>query len=704
MNQSLEQMTTRSKALKINNMNKDAIKKTRKRKKSSNIKNDLEISIKESPKRESFKAKKTSSESEKKKGSHRKLKFIQEPDAVDKSVLQKNLNTSSNVLKVGKELEDIVKNKNSISIKKKKLSKNNSSLLSNSQEMTPNQKLKWKVVLRDIKVSPNMITPKSTPPRINLTPHRSKKTPRKSPISLDSPKTHTKAVPRLLKSPRKLSLSTLSGLENTKKSNKKTHKKTLEKIKHDNSIELSPSNKDLSTSAVKKSQKSNKNVKTSVRKFSEQQRIVINPRKSKKSESPSKLRLSSPHQKYYKSMITIPNITVDLNDTKSSSIRSYKSKTLLSTKRRFLNSKIMTASQIRDLLAEPIVLLEKLSSKNISNIVTISGIKLNTPIKVKSSLINKNNSPKILTPTNSPIKLNESVNENSFRLRHSRAKDSNKISLRNKDSTLIQEKNKSIPLTSSTPREEKISLINIELIIDTPIVSVAKMSLNRSNRSNTQLSDIMDRSTIITDISKPSLMDISNDGQSYFSNSTIQRKLTRSQVSYDENNTILLKELESKKDDTYELEQPQTLNLRQMIRKRTSTDANLITPKMDKRTKVHFKNATSDTNSARKSIKWTASQSNTSHNAQRNSIMNSSHKLKQIKTPKFHRNSIISPFKRRSSLTVKNKANIRLNMTENTPKTLGSISKKTGKILFLDLLVYVFILNSFCIYNLLIYL
>jgi len=696
MNQSLEQMTTRSKALKINNMNKDAIKKTRKRKKSSNIKNDLEISIKESPKRESFKAKKTSSESEKKKGSRQKLKFIQEPDAVDKSILQKNLNISSNVLKVRKELEDIVKNKNSISIKKKKFSKNNSSLLNNSQEMTPNQKLKWKVVLRDIKVSPNMITPKSTPPRINLTPHRSKKTPRKSPISLDSPKTHTKAVPRLLKSPRKLSLSTLSGSENTKKSNKKTHKKTLEKIKHDNSIELSPSNKDLSTSAVKKSQKSNKNVKTSVRKFSEQQRIVINPRKSKKSGSPSKLRLSSPHQKHYESMSTIPNITVDLNDTKSSSIRSYKSKTLLSTKRRFLNSKIITASQIRDLLAEPIVLLEKLSFKNISNILTISGIKLNTPIKVKSSLINKNNSAKILTPTNSPIKLNESVNENSsFRLRHSHAKDSNKIKLRNKDSTLIQEKNKSIPLTSSTPREEKISLINIELIIDTPIVSVAKMSLNRSNRSNTQLSDIMDRSTIITNISKPSLMDISNDGQSYFSNSTIQRKSTQSQVSYDENNTILLKELESKKDDTYELEQPQTLNLRQMIRKRTSTDVNLITPKMDKKTKVHFKNATSDTNSARKSIKWTASQSNTSHNAQRNSIMNSSHKLKQIKTPKFHRNSIISPFKRRSSLTVKNKANIRLNMTENTPKTFGSISKKTGKILFLDLLVYVFILNSY---------
>jgi len=680
MDQSLEQMTTRSKAQKINNMNRDAnksIKKTRKRKKSSNIKNDLEVSIKKSPKRESPKAKKISSESEKKKVSRRKLKFIEEPDTVDKFIIQKDLNTNSNELKVRTELERIVKDKNSISIKKKKLSKNNNSLLSNSQEMmTPNTKLKWKVVLKDIKTSPSMITPKSTPPRINLTPHRSKKTPRKSPISLDSPKTHTKAVPRLLKSPRKLSLSTLSGPENTKKSNKKTHNKILEKTKHDNSVKLSPSNKDLSISAVKKSRhkKSNINVKTTVRKFSEQHRIVLNPRKSKKSGSPSKSR--SPHRKYYKSMIAIPNSTIDLDDTKSSNTPSHKSKTLLSIKRRFLNSKIMTASQIRDLLAEPIVLLEKLSPKNISNMLTLSGIKLNTPIRVKSSLINKNNSPKILMPTNSSIKLNESADKNSsFRLRHSRTKDSNKISLRNKDSTLI--KNKSIPLVSSTPREEKISLINIELFIDTPIVSVAKMSFNRSSRSNTQLSDIIDKSTDIADISKPSLIDISNDRQSYLSNSTIQHRSTRSQVNYDENNT-LLKEQENKKDDTYELEQPQTLNLQRMIKKHISTDANLITPQMDKKTKVHFANATSNTNS--KSIKWTASRSNTSHNAQRNSIMNSSYKLSQIKTPKFHRNSIISPFKRRASSTVKNKANIRLNMTENTPKTFGSISKKTGKI------------------------
>jgi len=681
MDQSQKQMITRSKAQKITNINKDTIKleKTQERKRSSNIKTDFEISIKERSKRESYTAKKTSDKSEKKKGTRRKLKFVGKPETVDEYIIQKRLNTSPNELKVKTELEDAIKNKNSINIKKEIFNENNIGYISS-----------------------NMITPKSTSPKISLTHHTFKKTPRKSPIFLDSPKTHRETVPKLLKSPRKLSLSILFGSESTKKSSKKIRKKTLEKAEHGNSIELSPSNKDLSILAIKKNQqKSDINVKSTVRKVSKHPKIVLNPRKSKKSRSLSKLRLSPSHQKH-SSMIATPNI-LDLNDTKSSSTFLYRNKSLSLTKRRFLNSKIMkllTASQVRDVLAEPIVLLEKLP-KNILNIPIINGIKLNTSIKIKSPLLNKRNSLKMFSSTNSHMKLNQSVDENSsFKLKHNRTKNSNKMSLKSKDSTLIQKKDKSTPLMSSTPQKEEIPLLKIDLVNNSPIQSLTNISLNtRSSRMNTSSSDIIDKNTVIANISKPSLIDnsISSDRQSYFSNSLIQYKLAQSQMSYDENNAVLLKEQENEKNNTYELEQPQTLNLRQMLRKCTSPDANLITPKMNKKTKVHFANATFDTNSARKLIEWTASQSSTPHNnAQRNSIMNSSCKSKQIKTSKSHRNSVISTLERKSSSTVKNKAtNMQLNMTQSTPKTSGSISKKTGRILFFNLFVYVFILSLY---------
>ncbi|XP_015120268.1 serine/arginine repetitive matrix protein 1 [Diachasma alloeum] len=54
--------------------------------------------------------------------------------------------------------------------------------------------------------SPNDVTPESSPITVTLTPHRTTKTPRKSPVNLGSPKTHSLSPRRHSKTPRKLSV------------------------------------------------------------------------------------------------------------------------------------------------------------------------------------------------------------------------------------------------------------------------------------------------------------------------------------------------------------------------------------------------------------------------------------------------------------------------------------------------------------------
>ncbi|EZA59002.1 hypothetical protein DMN91_011305 [Ooceraea biroi] len=696
MDQSPEQRTTRSKAQKLNNTNRDAIKSVEKKsqqsqrkKKSSNVKSDSEG--KQSPKSSKAKKKKFT-ESVKKKGSHRKLILTEEVEDMGKFLLHGNLSTSSNELRVKTESEGKVRNKSNTSVQVKELTKDGGSPLNSSRDLkrnkTPSKRLKWKVVLTGVNISPSMVTPKSTPPKLSLTPHRSKKTPKKSPISLGSPKTHTKAVPRLFKSPRKLSLSSISGLENTDKpSSGKTRKKTSSKSKKNSSGELSPSDKDSSVSPVEKSKrkKSSLNPKPTVRRFSNQSKRALKPQKTKKSSSPSKLRLSSPHVDKDASKMSSPNTTRSLDDARSSrtSTPSARNRTLLAIKRR-LNPKLrlpqMTASQIKHVLAGPVVLVEKLPSENIRSTSTISRTTSNTSIKVKSPLTERRNSSKKLTPiiTKSPGKLNVFADRNSgSKLKPSRAGGStDRLSPRNKENTLTQKKERSsIPLMSSTPREEKIPLMDMNLTSATPILSLTNVSFNtRSSRSNTRLSDIMDKSTIIANISRPSLMGRSVNGasRSYLSNDTIQ------QTAYE--TATPLKEDKNKKDNTYELEQSRTVNLQRMIRKRSSTDANL-TPKMDnKKTKVCFVNGTSDTNSAGKSIKWTASRSSVSQNNTRSSITSSAHKLRQMEIPKFRRSPLVSALKRKSSLLKSESTpTTRLNMTQNTPKTFGSVLKKSEK-------------------------
>lgn len=662
-------------------MNQDVDKSTQKIRQSQKkkaVKNNLEATAKQSSRKESPNAEITFKKSAKKKTSRRKLNLSkeEETEAVDQTV---DLNESVRILR------DRNNDISTMEFVKHDLLQLSTSKNLDSKKM-PNGKLQRKITS---KISPIIVTPKNTPPKLSLTPHRSNKTPKKSPISLDSPKTHSIAVPKLFKSPRKLSLTSTdrnSEENREEKSDSDSHAKKSRKSKNDSLSNNSPSDKNASRSPPRKNKH---NSKVFVPKFSKSPKIVLKSPKSKKSKSRKLNSPLSPARKRKSTLQTPTNspTTPNLNSANSSRIRIkisplFKGKNLLSIKHRLLNSKLtktLTASQIEDVLAEPIVLLEKLSPKS-----------LKQKNMVRSSSIRARNNSKVLTPTKkASVDMSFKQNSNPKLRNNSIGKlhvsNTNRISPRIKYNTSIQEKDKSsTPLMSSTPREERMTLMDTSLTSNTSIASVNNTSINtrlrHRNQSNMQL--FMDKNTDIKNVSKSSLFDkeINGTSPSRFSH------VTKQDTTYEKDNTMEKKQ-ENNKNNTYDLEQPQTLNLQQMIKKRTSTDANLSLRDSAKKTKVRFANVISsrDSGGTRKSINklnGISSRSSISHNVNaqnRTNIMNSAHKSKKVQTPKSTRSSLSSPFKRLSPRSHGGTPRVHLNRIQITPKT-SSVEKKSGNI------------------------
>jgi len=657
-------ISTRSKAQKINNVNQDVIKSVQKvrqsqKKKSANVKNNLEATGKQSVTNELSDADVTFKKSTKK-ATRRRLNLDKKADTPTAREEQ-NMDTDSIRILRDKHCDSIAM----VELVKTDLFHLNTSKDLDSEKMS-NRELQ-QISVTNAKTSPVIITPKSTPPKLTLTPHRSKKTPKKSPISLGSPKTHSIAIPKLFKSPRKLSLAATGedSEENLGKSDSDSHSKKSRKRKKkilDNSP-LSEKGASISPIAKNKHKKSDINLKVIVRKFSKSPKIVLKSPKSKKSKS-RKLKLLSPTRLSMLKTSPSPGTTSNLKSAKSSRIRAkesplFKGKSLSLVKRRLLSPRLiktLTASQIKDVLTEPIVLLEKLSPESMKRkylLMIASKTQSSVSTKQDSSIKLRNNSVE-----KSPV---SNINRLSPKIKYNR---------------LIQKKDKS-PLMSSTPREEKMTLTrDTSLVSNTSIDSVNNTSLNTRLRHKNQfnMSSTMNKNTDIENVSRPSLFDkeISDTSRSPLSN------VTKQDTSY-KDDTMEKKQ----KNNTYELEQPQTLSLRQMIRKRTSTDANLSSRDNVKKTKVRFADVTSGAGSAQKSInKLNGSQSSISHNVNarhRNNVINSAQKsTKKVETPKFTRNSLISPFKRSSPRAHGGTPRVQLSRIQITPKTLTS-EKKSGK-------------------------
>ncbi|XP_050466252.1 uncharacterized protein LOC126859233 isoform X2 [Cataglyphis hispanica] len=681
----VEQSTifTRSKTQKINNINKDAaefIQQTRqsqRREKSLDIKKNLEATAKQSAKKKSPNATVMLRKSVKKK-SCRKLNLAQEAEAEDKFTMQNSSMDTNESFK-------ILRDRHKISMTEHiehDLSRSNILKNLDSNKML-NKKLQRKIAATGVKKLSIFVTPQSTSPKLSLTPHRSKKTPKKSPISLGSPKTHSITVPRLFKSPRKLSLLTTSE-ENLNKADNKSDNEKSEKIikdKLNNSISQKSS---LTSSITKRKRKKSDNLKAIVRKFSKSPKIVLKSPKSKKSKS-RKLKLLSPSQKVKKnSLKTSPtNITFDttpdLNTPKSKSSTKKsplpKEKSLSGIKHRLI--KALTVSQKKDVLAEPIVLLERLSPKKIQNMLTSANkIQSDTSIAIRSPFINlENNFEVFTTSAGSDMSVNRNSNNKINKLKIGNVeKLTNRVSPRIK--SLIQEQDRlSIPLKSFISQEKNIPLIDMNLTSNTSIIH-ADNSVRSRHKNQSNISNVIYKSTAIENISKSLFDNDINDNQFHISN------VTKRDAIYEKNSLMTpQKEQENKKRNTYELEQPQTVSLRQMIKKRTSIDANLSSRKNFKRAKVHFTEAKFDTSNACNSVnKSIGSQSNISHNVnlQKNNI-NSAQKSRKVETPKFNRNLLVSSFKTRSSPKI-NIVTPRAELSEiQTPKTFTLIEKKSEK-------------------------
>ncbi|XP_011860979.1 PREDICTED: probable serine/threonine-protein kinase nek3 [Vollenhovia emeryi] len=680
---------TRSRAQKVNNTSQNVDKSAQKvrhsHRKEKPARNNLEAASKQSAKKESPDAEVALKKSARKKTSRRRLNLDETAGSEDA-----NRTVGSN------ESIRILRNRHcdNVTVELGERSTLQPSVPRDlNSEIVPNGKLPRKT---STKASPVIVTPKSTPPKLSLTPHRSKKTPKKSPVFLGSPKTHSMTKSKLFKSPRKLSLAGENSKENLGETDGEPRARKSRRSKK-NSLSGSPvSNKSASMSPTGKDKrkKSVVNLRTIVRRFSKSPKIILKTPKSKKSKS-AKLNLSpSPMKRGSSASLASPSPNRSKSDSRIRIKKSQLSKGMyLSSNRHrlirsvLLNSKlaeVLTASQTKDVLAEPIVLVEKLSLENLKrkNVLMAAGkTRSGSPVKVRSPSIRAGNNSKILISmreisAGSSTKRNSNSRSRNSSMERSRGSNTNRISPRIKYNASAQENNRlSTPLMSSTPQAAKMMTSKDTSWSDTSVGSVnntSLTSLRHRGQSSLHLSNTMDKSTNIENISKSSLSDkeMNDTSRSHLLN------VTKRSATYDKDNTM-----EKNRDDTYELEQPQTLNLRQMAKKRASVDMDLSLKDTVKKAKVHFANITPRGGSVRRSINK-LNGSNTSRDVgtqNRGSILNSVLKSKKIETPKRTRNALISSFKRSSPRFHGGTPRAQLNRTQVTPKTFVLSEKKSEK-------------------------
>lgn len=134
-----------------------------------------------------------------------------------------------------------------------------------------------------------IVTPKSSPISITLTPQRTTKTPKKSPLHLNSPKTHSRVSLTTPKTPRKLMLSVHSPtIFNNSEKSLKSRKSMNESTLSDDSM----SNVKVKLNKLKINQKGIHSSSQKILRLSKSPKIVLRSPKKSKSKS-SKMGLSS---------------------------------------------------------------------------------------------------------------------------------------------------------------------------------------------------------------------------------------------------------------------------------------------------------------------------------------------------------------------------------------------------------------------------
>ncbi|XP_015174862.1 PREDICTED: uncharacterized protein PF11_0213-like [Polistes dominula] len=222
-----------------------------------------------------------------------------------------------------------------------------------------------------------IVTPKSSPISITLTPQRATKTPKKSPLHLNSPKTHSNVSLTTSKTPRKLMLSVNSPtiFNNSEKSLQNRRKMNKSKLSDD-----STSNVKANLNKLKISPKRIHSSSKKILRLSKTPKIIVRSPKKSKNKS-SKMRLSNEKRTSF-SVLKIEKSPKKDISTKISS-RSKKSDVInksLSRKSDDLNITLTNSNNLSALYQEiiskkPVIILERIpllenfirSSKSINN-------------------------------------------------------------------------------------------------------------------------------------------------------------------------------------------------------------------------------------------------------------------------------------------------------------------------------------------------
>lgn len=410
----------------------------------------------------------------------------------------------------------------------------------------------------------SIVTPESSPLIVHLTPHRTTKTPRKSPIDLGSPKTHSTSPQRHSKTPRKLPIVSESPVPSENGSTDGTPRKIADK----------KSSATVSPSILSTNRRSSKSPSIIITRPSKAQSPRVNAKKVKKTPKKSP-RLTAKSPRVQPSKIRTPQTpkTEKIETTIKSPqliLRRVSSPKCPTEADADIITPILSPSvlkKLNDVQASP--KRQKSTGKKRSP-VTSSGTPLRPiPTPTRDNSLNKS---EIISSNNTPLAL---------------------LALKNK-----------VAITSSTPRERIRRSLNLSPSLEKSVnlqetaglpnspVSVSRF-YGRSPKTSTRIHD--DSNTFrLDDVTNPLIsedesfdmsgvkaVEISQDGEEQFAGNdktikTPEKEDDKANGTYEleEPKTPGLRKNKKIGDDTYELDEPKTPGLNKKKRSINETNIN----------------------------------------------------------------------------------------------------------------------------------
>ncbi|XP_015589244.1 neurofilament heavy polypeptide [Cephus cinctus] len=451
-----------------------------------------------------------------------------------------------------------------------------------------------------------IVTPQNSPIVVNLTPHRSTKTPKRSPLNLRSPKSHSQTPLRLSKSPRKLpiTLHSPAASDISTVSEQNSPKVKTNQTKDTMNLMTGVVKKIVSPSLARASRGSSTSpkLKTSP-KYSKSPKIVlkspkISPGNNKRSfmiRGSSKTPQTSVHSSLSKSTAS-PEIVVRLTrleiPTSGTSPRTSRERVSVSASKVRKSPIKLAASRspIKSPSRTPKIVSKKMkvrtpvpkgrkSTAKSPSLSTPPGTPLKTPVTMKLSLhggdsprraksLNKKRSP--ITDSGTPLRPISTPENISLK------RSASKPGLDASSLTIPQERHIDIekPLLSSTPRDRIARIMHLS-----PKLKTSSRIDDRTSPSNSSflstitlrenMDDFLTNCSLIENEEKPltNETELINGGHTFSPDSS--RKDGTFEITNDDSALKTHKDLDN---DTYEVTEPKTPNFQKERRKRSMVD------------------------------------------------------------------------------------------------------------------------------------